>query len=133
MATVVYLAGGMRNGPTRDRIKAALRALGVVTLDPNHWADECKNDPQLYTNRDIEEIRKCDFVVAFMTRDNPSGYGLNFEIGYAVGIEKPVLFLNLLGNDARQRYFGMASVSARTHNLLHPFLDNLRDWVKGGS
>ncbi len=111
----VYLAGGMKDNDTRRYIKAHLKYIEEVEiLDPNDWAGECREDPDLYTERDLRAIRECDFVVAFMTPCNPSGYGLSLEVGYAVGAGKRVLFFNALGEDWRGRYFRMIETVSDT-------------------
>lgn len=102
----VYLAGGLSND-WQDAIKDQLK--DVKFLDPRSWQDP---DPKVYTDRDLEAIRKSDAIFAFMSSSNPSGYGMSLEIGYAFALQKPIVFCNLPKDDWRQRYFGMAQTCA---------------------
>ena len=102
----IYLCGGMHNN-WQDSVTPLLN--GHEVLDPrSHGLTEEK----AYTEWDLNAIRKCDAVLAFMDRDNPSGYGLNLEIGFAYALKKPVYFvMDHLGD--RHKYFGMARACSR--------------------
>lgn len=97
----VYLAGGMRT-TWQDELIAALP--NVVFLDPRSHG---LNDPAAYTAWDLNAIREADAVVACMTSDNPSGYGLSLEVGFAYALGKPVYFIDGVRGDWRSRYFDM--------------------------
>lgn len=84
----VYLSGGMRSG-WGEIVRAVLP--DVTFLNPAHHA---LKRPSEYTLWDMVAIESCDVVLAYLEKDNPSGLGLAFEIGYARGLRKPVLFVN---------------------------------------
>jgi hypothetical protein len=88
MMKTVYLAGGMKE-LWRKRVK--LLSPAYVYFDP---CDHHLILPSQYTFWDLEAIRRCDYVFGYMEKTNPSGVGLALEIGYAVGLGKPVFFVN---------------------------------------
>lgn len=98
----IYLAGGLRSTPLREQLLAEFREANEV-VDP---ADCPVSDEGGYTAWELEQIRSADCVVAFMENDNPSGYGLSFEVGFAHALGKPVYFYDRL-TDNRSRFFGM--------------------------
>lgn len=100
----VYLAGGMQS-PLGKQLRALIGD-GVEWLDPADWQAEHPL-PEQYTARDLAAIQEADVVLGFMSPDNPSGYGLSLEIGYAHALGKRVVFCDCMGADWRGRYFGM--------------------------
>lgn len=97
----IYLAGGMRN-KWQDRVIAACPQ--HTFLDPRSATDLTTEDE--YTEWDLNAIRACDVVFAYMDTDNPSGFGLCLEVGYARALNKTVLYV-CEDTSARQKYFGM--------------------------
>lgn len=89
----VYLSGGMHSGWQSRFIE---RHPSVEFIDPS---SHNLADPKEYTKWDMRAIKECDFVIAYLEKDNPSGLGLAFEIGYAVGLNKPVVLVNEKGDD----------------------------------
>lgn len=104
--TKVYLAGGMKSG-WQDRVIPLCP--GVTFLDPRSWESP---DPLVYTNRDLVAVRDADLVLAQMGGDNPSGFGMSVEVGFAYGLGKHIVFLDETGNDWRRDYFDMHRVMA---------------------
>lgn len=101
----VYLCGGMHNRWQDEAIKLLD---GHSVIDPRTSG---LTDERAYTEWDLAGIRRCDVVLAFMDNANPSGFGLNLEIGYAHALGKPILLLiEPLG--FRDKYFGMARACA---------------------
>ena len=47
-----------------------------------------------YVAWDLNYIKKADIVFAYMEKDNPSGYGLATEIGYAKGLGKTIILVD---------------------------------------
>lgn len=115
----VYIAGGMRSW-VGCLLAKYLRADGHEVLDPNDWAESNPTAMQ-YTQADLAAIRKSDVVVAFMSSDNPSGYGMSLEVGFAHGIGKPVLFLDKISGDWRSKYFDMV------RSVAHDFVETTSD------
>lgn len=110
MKRKIYLAGGMQS-EWRD---AAKRHSGHLFLDPME-INAGVTDPAIYTENDLAAIRDADGVLVFMSPDNPSGYGLSVELGYAIALGKPVAWVDTLGDDWRTRYFGMHRHMASVH------------------
>jgi nucleoside 2-deoxyribosyltransferase len=98
---IIYLAGGMRDG-WQELFSELLKEHEL--LDPRSWSDP---DPAVYTARDLEAIRRCDVVLAYMSSSNPSGFGMSVEIGFAYGLGKKIVFVDHIKNDWRSQYFGM--------------------------
>ena len=73
----VYLAGGMRSG-WQERVRAEI---------PGHrYIDPCEHGlarETEYTLWDLLAIDSADVVFAYFEADNPSGFGLSLEVGYA--------------------------------------------------
>ena len=80
----IYLAGGMRSG-WQDRLSE------FDVIDPRTHG---LSDPEEYTAWDMAGVRECDIVFAYLEKSNPSGLGMAFEIGYALGLGKRVIFVN---------------------------------------
>jgi nucleoside 2-deoxyribosyltransferase len=87
---MVYLAGGMRSD-WQDKVIEKTRGLNISYLDPRSHGHK---NPVLYTTWDMQAIQRSDVVLAFLEYDNPSGLGMAAEIGYAKGLDKPVIFVN---------------------------------------
>lgn len=84
----VYLAGGHRN-PWREQVKSCVP--GLTYFDP---AQHGIADARAYTAWDLEAVRRCDVVFAFLESTNPSGFGMALEIGYAAALSKHVVFID---------------------------------------
>ncbi len=103
----VYLAGGMR-GAWQDQVKAACP--GLVFSDPRaHGLAE----PRDFTAWDLHHVRQSDAVFAYMSEDNPSGFGLALELGYAKALGKlTVLVDEKSPHDAAfARYFAIVAAA----------------------
>jgi nucleoside 2-deoxyribosyltransferase len=106
---IVYLAGGMHTA-WREDVKMSFEE-EVMFIDPT---DHGLSSESGYTLVDKVSIRACDFVFAFMEETNPSGVGLAYEIGFAAGLNKPVIFVDNSKEDVK-KYFGMCRVSSAAH------------------
>ena len=53
-------------------------------------------------------MRRCDVLFAYMDNQNPSGYGMVLEIGYALGLGKVVVFVD----ESDNRYLAIAREAA---------------------
>ena len=84
----VYLAGGMTN-PWREDVKA--KAPNLEYLDPCVHGLSAE---RLYTTWDLLAVRKCDAVFVYFEADNPSGFGLSIEAGYACALGKTVILVD---------------------------------------
>src|SRR5262245_9766764 len=95
----VYLAGGFRT-KWRDRVR---RLEGFIFLDPSQHH---LREPRNYTAWDLDAIRRADVVLAYLEKENPGGYALALEVGYAKALNKRVLFVEDPG-DTRHHYLSM--------------------------
>lgn len=100
---IVYLAGGTHS-PWRNAAMA--EAPSFRYLDPSIHGLE---DPRAYTAWDLNAVRSCDIVFAYLEGDNPSGYGLAVEIGYAAALGKHIIFIEEESArfTDRKRYLGI--------------------------
>lgn len=86
----IYLAGGWSDW--RDVVMTTFT--NAIYLNPRIVTDK-KDWFELETNM----IRECDAVIAWITKDNPSGFGTTFEMGFSYGLKKPYIFINEMGED----------------------------------
>jgi nucleoside 2-deoxyribosyltransferase len=100
MIQKVYLAGGF-NSDWREKVKELYTPFGNIEFfDPKskpdkHWSE--------YATWDVHYIKQCDIVFAYMSKDNPSRYGLAAEMGYAKALNKTVIFI-LEQEHEKERY-----------------------------
>jgi len=78
---LLYLAGGMYSG-WQDRVKHRLKDK-VDYYDPR--IDTNQKSLADLTVADRDNAKKCDLMLAYFERLNPSGLGLAAEIGIAAG------------------------------------------------
>lgn len=123
MLMMVYLAGGMKSG-WQDKVIDGARA--VAYKDPRCHGLESEAE---YTEWDLRAIRDCNLVFAYMDSDNPSGYGLSLEIGYAKALGREIWYV-CEDATARQKYFGMVrACSDRIFNSLDAAIEALSEAV----
>lgn len=113
----IYLAGGMRGG-WQKRLTESFPEHEF--FDPSTHGLENEKE---YTAWDLAHIRKAQTVLAYMNADNPSGYGLCTEVGYAHAIGKHIVFVDDCGAQ-RSRYFGMV------RSMAHEIYGCLEDAIK---
>ena len=125
----VYLAGGMHSNWRGVIIKRLSSSMGNFSFI-NPMDNKMKN-PDQYTYWDLRNIEQCDILVGYMDQSNPSGYGLNLEIGYAKALGKTIILVlpdDFTRDDARSKYFGMAVVCA---DVVIKTLSDCDDFLKG--
>lgn len=98
----VYLAGGFRSG-WQDVVIA--KVVGPEYVDPRKHN---LTDANEYTVADLYSLNKCDCVFAYLEKDNPSGYGMALEIGYAKAKNKLIIFCN----ESTNRYLSMVNCAS---------------------
>jgi len=106
----IYLAGGFRgtvDGMPWQHFVQHRASKPHIYLDPSTHPEMKAVDQ--YTLWDLAAVRSCDVVLAYMDVDNPAGWALALEIGYAYGLRKPVLLVDKKSEvDERfSRYFAM--------------------------
>lgn len=84
----IYLAGGMKS----DWQDMVIRSCPEhIYFDPRaHGLDS----PEAYTAWDLDHVSKADLVFACFTADNPSGFGMCIEIGYAKSCGKQIILVD---------------------------------------
>lgn len=89
-----YLAGGLSSG-WQDRWIADHP--GEDFFDPRSVNDG--RSMTLVWQSEMNALKWCDEVYAYLEADNPSGIGLAFECGYARALGKPVVLVDEKGNE----------------------------------
>lgn len=84
----VYLAGGLKSG-WQDKVK--MQGPDICYLDPSRHKLPSENE---YTAWDLLAIRSADAVFIYFEADNPSGFGLSIEAGFAYALGKVVVYVD---------------------------------------
>lgn len=105
----IYLAGGFRGG-WHDSI---IKQLGDSFIFYNPKSHNLES-PNKYTHWDLFHIDKCDILLGYMSKDNPSGYGLALEIGYAKAKDKLIVLIDERSkvDQSFARYFAICNECA---------------------
>lgn len=119
----IYIAAPDFNYINKDAINRIAECLKYHNFTPRLpvrengqlTADATNTQRQEIYNADINLLQECQLVLAVMVFDDP---GTIFEVGFAVGIQKPVLVYDPYHNVANP----MLSQSA---NLVSPSLDEI--------
>lgn len=85
----IYLAGGMNSGWQEviiERFKT-----DFIFYNP---AKHKLLKPSEYTAWDLHYVKNSDIVFAFMEKENPSGFGLTLEVGYAKALNKTIILVD---------------------------------------
>jgi len=124
----VYLAGGMHSnwrGVLTNKLEGKTFFNFIDPLSNN------MRKPDQYTFWDLRSIEQCDILIGYMDKTNPSGFGLNLEIGYAKALGKTIVLVipeDFTRDDERSKYFDMARVCADV--IVHT-LSDCADFLKG--
>lgn len=120
MKTKVYLAGGF-HGDWQIQVKQHLIE-SFIFFDPKEHRLEDKTQ---YTQWDLHHIAKSDILFGYMSKTNPSGYGLALEIGYARALNKMVILVDEKSavDVVFDKYFAIA------HKASSVTFDNLQDGI----
>ena len=100
----VFLSGRLESC-WQDEVIAAVRGLEFYNPKSHQI-----RDPRQYTVWDMHHIRCADILFGYMEKDNPSGYGLATEIGYAKGLGKTIILVDERSRVDEQfrKYFAIA-------------------------
>ncbi len=85
----VYLAGGMKSG-WQDKIIDKFKDKFIFFNPRDHNLLEANQ----YTVWDLHHIKKADIIFVYLESDNPSGFGLTLEIGYAKALNKTIILVD---------------------------------------
>jgi nucleoside 2-deoxyribosyltransferase len=115
---LVYLAGGFSSN-WNDKVKTLTN---VEFIDPR--IKEVKKEFKYfeYGCWDLHYIKQCDICFVYMEKDNPSGYGLSVEIGYAKALNKTVILVLENGHE-KEKYLLFLK------NVADVIYDNLDDGI----
>jgi len=123
MKTRIYLAGGFKGGWHEEVTK---KLYNFEIFNPQkHNLDEVEK----YTSWDLFHVKKCDILLGYMSKDNPSGYGLALEIGYANALNKLVILVDERSKEDKifKRYFSICHASS---NVILNSLEEAIDYIK---
>lgn len=84
----IYLAGGMKSD-WQDKVIDS--APSNTYFDPRSHGLSIPNE---YTEWDLRHIKESDLVFACFTKDNPSGFGMCIEIGFAHRARTPIILVD---------------------------------------
>lgn len=119
MKQKVYLAGGFSEW--RDKVQ---ELTNVEFYNPErrpnhpHWSE--------YGAWDIHFVKQCDICFAFLDKNNPSGYGLCAEVGYAKALNKTVILI-IEPDHPASRYFDFLRAFA---DVVYETLDEGIEYLK---
>lgn len=104
----VYLAGSLESD-WQDLVISTLAKFDFY--DPRAHRLQ---DKKQYTMWDFHYIRQCQILFAYMGKDNPSGYGLSVELGYAKGMGKTIILVDerSLVDEKFSEYFAIVREAA---------------------
>lgn len=124
MKTKIYLAGGFKGG-WHNYVVENLGKEFICFNPQKHQLDEADK----YTAWDLYHVEKCDILLGYMSEDNPSGYGLALEIGYAKAQNKLIILIDKRSNTDKsfKRYF---SICHESSNVIFETLDEAIAYLK---
>ena len=86
----VYLAGGLTSN-WQEQVINEIESDYFIFYNPRvHGLESAKE----YTTWDLFYVEKCDVVFAYMEKENPSGYGLTLEVGFAKAMNKKIILID---------------------------------------
>lgn len=84
----IFLSGGLADW--QDTVIDALQDQDVRIFDPR----EINSENELhYSYYNLHNATNADILFAYMSTDNPSGYGMSFEVGAAIASKVPVILV----------------------------------------
>lgn len=124
----LYLAGGM-NSNWQGKLINQLKEDFIVFNPIDHQLENSLE----YTNWDLFFVQKCDIVFAYMEKDNPSGFGLTLEVGFAKALNKIIILVDEkseLNSQFKQKFqIVRASATVVFDNLSHG-IDYLKSFTR---
>lgn len=127
MNTKIYLAGGFKGGWHQY----VMEKLGNDFIYFNPQIHQL-NEVEKYTSWDLYHVEKCDILLGYMSSDNPSGYGLALEIGFAKAKNKLIVLVDERSKKDKsfKRYF---SICHESSNITFETLDEAINYLKSFS
>ena len=86
-------------------------------------------DPKLYTEWDLQAIKNSEIIFAYFEGNNPSGYGLSLELGYAAAYGKFIILVDEKSSSTPEisRYI---KIVRETANVVFDDLDSAIRYLK---
>jgi hypothetical protein len=85
----VFLSGGL-NSNWQSKVMDSINNDFIFFNPRDHKLD----DPDFYTTWDIHFVKDCDIFFGYMESNNPSGFGLAFELGLAYALNKTIILVD---------------------------------------
>ena len=87
----VFLSGGMNESNWQQKVINLVGKDGYIYFNPReHFLLNASE----YTMWDLFYVKNCDVIFAYMQKDNPSGFGLTLEIGFAAALGKQIILID---------------------------------------
>lgn len=105
----VYLSGGFKS----NWQKMVMDSISDNCIFFNPREHKLANSTEYWT-WDVHFVKECDIIFAFMEVDNPSGFGLAFELGLAYGLNKTIILVDEKSkhHEDFEKYFRIVSHSS---------------------
>lgn len=85
----IYLAGGMKSG-WQNTVINKLKDRCIFFNPQDHQLNNAKE----YTIWDLHFVNRADIIFVYLEKENPSGFGLTLEIGYAKALNKTIILVD---------------------------------------
>lgn len=105
----VYLAGGFKSN-WQDKV---IKYFDNIIFN-NPRAHNLKT-PMEYTTWDLSAVSRSDIIFAFLEENNPGGYALALEIGYASALGKLIIFVDEKSKDSERNKNNLNMVRECSH------------------
>ncbi|WP_367390121.1 nucleoside 2-deoxyribosyltransferase domain-containing protein [Lewinella sp. LCG006] len=125
MKNKIYLAGGLRS----DWQKKVIEAFDDEFIFFNPREHGLENNSREYTTWDLHFLGQSDILFGYMETDNPSGYGLALEVGFAKAQGKTIILVDEKSpkDSSFDRYYKMVH---DTSNVVFYTLDQGIEYLK---
>ena len=91
MKTKVFLSGGLSLSDCQSEVINKVGRESYIYFNPRM---HLLNEASQYSIWDLHYVEKCDILFAYMQKENPSGFGLTLESGYASALGKPIILID---------------------------------------
>lgn len=131
METKIYLSGGLNLSDWQSEVISKLGKKGFVYFNPReHQLIHSRE----YTIWDLYYVKNCDILFGYMQKENPSGFGLTLEIGYAAALGKPIILVDeksIVDEDFKNRFRIVQEASSIVFENLDDGINFLRSINNG--
>lgn len=121
MKQKVYLAGGFKSS-WQKKVK---KITNVKFIDPKEKEQTKQFQWFEYGCWDLHHIKQSDICFVYMEKENPSGFGLSVEIGYAKALGKTVILVLETGHEKYKYLQFLKTVADVVYDNLQEGIDFL--------